>query len=251
MRALILAWIAILAACSESKFAGTGNVPVQRNAEQFGTPGGPGGDPYNIGTLGGADQNGLQNGGGQLGGPGSSSGGINMDDGIITANPQPCSTGQGSIITSGMCPANHAVYTVDDGDRAKFGCCPLPLRDILSTGQPMVRSGTCAEGEVLVGIMSGSSYYCQAVNAVKYALSPATKACYYGSGSSGRGSSPKCPTGMDPSLLEIVKNVFGSDGCVAVPYGSLAISRTGDDCSDTVGRQLLYKQDNQPVKMLP
>lgn len=153
------------------------------------------------------------------------------------------------------CPDNYGVFGIDDPSQSSgtlaFGtlaCCPLPAADIL-TGSTVTRGNNCLANEIMVG-NTGSDVNCRAINTARYQLRPA-EVCYFGEGSSGRGSAPRCGRkGVIPSAFSAFTSggFMGDDGCLNFPYGSLSVGQTGRDCDQQSARQL-FTTDGQAVTM--
>jgi hypothetical protein len=175
--------------------------------------------------------------------------------------PKSCKKAELKIIGPGSsCPDGHAIYGIDDPSSKQnagaMACCPLPASDIL-VGEPQTRAGgTCTTNEVMVGNSAPSrsniSAICRSINTSRYKLVPA-EVCYFGDGSTGRGSAVKCETkGAIPSAFDAIsgnQSVMGIDGCLNFPWGSLSVAqRDGSSCSDQSAMQLLLL-DGTTVKM--
>ena len=100
----------------------------------------------------------------------------------------------------GMCPANHALYGVQDPAgrqgpaekiRASMACCQLPSTDIL-TEEHVFATEKCPDGYVSTGNMTtgkpeSRNYFmrCAKINEEKYQLGEPTAALYWGHGHAG------------------------------------------------------------------
>ena len=181
---------------------------------------------------------------------------LDYGDGGIRG-PQLCdATSLKAVAPSGSCPDNYAVYGIDDpGSKDTFGtlaCCPLPALNIFK-GTATPRPGSCLPSEILVGNDGAGKVNCRAINTDVYELVDA-KVCYFGNGSSGKGSAPTCASlqkdGIPAAFAALAPNgkMMGNDGCLNFPYGSLSVAQTGGDCSDQKAKQLKRK-DHTPLIM--
>lgn len=164
-----------------------------------------------------------------------------VDEGCKSTHaPLACSTATMTHATgSSDCPANNAVYMMDDGMGPNFICCPLPATDILASDPPVTSSVVCGADQVIVGAVSPLVFKCKKINTKRYKLGPAAKPCYFGSGWSGASGASKCLA--HPANFSVLQqNSFGSDGCSGYPYGALFTQQLGKDCSDMLVRQVLY-----------
>lgn len=231
LTASFAASVVIIAACSQSNFAGDGS--SNRVSSTDGKPkpgasgptpvptGGPGGTPLPIPTLA-------------------------SSQGIVPLNESvKCSEGLVQIIggAAQSCPANSTAFAADDGSSVTFACCALPKTDILLQTVPTaVRGNECQEDELIVGV-SGNSVICQKIDTTKYRLTNPRAACYYGNGAAG--SSGAGPCGAPNKLINALGKRFGIDGCVAA-QGSIIHGHNGKDCGDIPVRTL-QAVDGSPV----
>ena len=141
----------------------------------------------------------------------------------VVSDPGKCRDGKFTIVSFGQsCPANSAVYGVDDSNTSVFACCSLPATDILlATSAPVVRTGECANDEVMVGAgASSSQLLCQKIDVTKYQLGPTNSAsCYH--------NSCGIPGALDVTLMNSGR--FGLDLCASIP-GYLIHGKSGSTC---------------------
>ena len=149
------------------------------------------------------------------------------------------------VDNSGQCPANNAVIGLDDSrDHSALACCPLPATDIL-TDIKTTRSYACGSDEVITGVSSYATFTCTKINVDVYKLSGANQACYFGSGSGGRGSAARCSL---PGGYGVIDSRYGGDGCIASTFGGLMVYQYGVDCSSQ-GSVTLEKLNGAAVQM--
>ena len=219
----------VIAACSQSNFAGGGQSNKPQGVNQIPKSGAP--TPTPIGGGGG--------------GTPSPAPTLSSSQGIVPLNESvKCSEGLVQIITGTQsCPANSTAFAADDGSGAAFACCALPKTDILVQTIPTsVRGGECQEDELVVGV-TGNSVVCQKIDTTKYKLANPGKACYYGNGAAG--SSGAGPCGAPNKLLNALGARFGVDGCITSP-GNIVHGRNGRDCGD-IPIRALQNIDGTPV----
>ena len=244
----------------------TGKIPattatVGATGTATGTPGTVGGNTSSATT--GSNEGGGTSGNGTattgiVGTDGSNSEGpLSETDTVL--NPQMCDTvTSGKVVHVGeKCPESYALYTMDDmGSHdsvpGSYACCPLPARDILlASGAFQSRYQTCQADEVMTGAIDTSgNIYCSKINTVRYALRVGTVA-YTGSGSGGAGGAKVSQDSLPPTLRALVIGPLGSDGCIAMPFGSLMTKQGGKRCTDTSSATLYEISTNAPVKMFP
>ena len=152
--------------------------------------------------------------------------------------------GGGSSETS--CPKNYAAFSADDARSPRFGCCPLPARDILSGDPPATRLNNCAADEIVTGV-SGNSLSCTRINTKRYRLGSTTPTCYNGSGASGGDGAASC--GAPTATLQALVQPFGSDACLGFPWGSLMVRWSGKECRDVSAAQVFYVDSGAPVQV--
>jgi hypothetical protein len=143
------------------------------------------------------------------------------------------------VVGAADCAADHAVYLVDDGDGPNFICCPLPAPDILSDAPATVRGATCGVNEVITGAVGRNNFKCTAINTTRYALGAPRQPCYFGDGASGSQGVAAC-AGHPATFSVLARNLFGSDGCSAQPYGALFVRQSSKYCRDMAAVALSY-----------
>lgn len=188
------------------------------------------------------------------GGPGPGDGtpanpnGLEVDsNGNALIVPKSCDINSISFVQNeGRCADGSAAYAIDDNKAVYIACCPLPASDILATGAVATTRATCFSGEIAVGA-SGGGLMCMPINSARYKLAPPKLPCYLGSGAAGGIGSAKC--GAPTATIQAMTAKFGTDACVPQPFGSLVTARTGKNCVDTLGAELLFKDTGLPVTM--
>ncbi len=251
----LVASLALAVGCAQSDFAG--NAAAKKDAAKKGQDANDGDGPETDEAKDGKDGKNGQGGQAQgdddtLGNPDLDEDGDGKKDGELEEDdetllkPQQCTTATIKFAVGTVnCPKYYAAYTVDDGKQPNLGCCPLPVKDILSK-DPGVPKQTCGANEVATGT-AGSQLVCTKINTAKYSLGPAQTTCYVGKGASG--SSGAGPCGAPNVTLQALVSTMGSDACIGSPFGSLITSWTGKNCGDTAASQLFYAKDHQPVAM--
>jgi hypothetical protein len=147
-----------------------------------------------------------------------------------------------------QCPAGYAAFALDDAKETSIACCPLPAADIFAADLPVVRTSTCAAGEVAVGGSANGGLLCQKINLGRYALAPMRPTCYYGSGAAGGSGSQACSA--PPVTLQAMATKFGSDACLPVPYGALITSHNKNGkCADANASVLFFRDTGMVVPM--
>jgi hypothetical protein len=241
----------VFVACQQNKFAGNA---AKRGASDDQNPGLPG-VPTTQTTFIPTYPPGITPGGGAPGAGVTPTFSptivINSELDSTTVSPRLCDGTNVAIVASnGNCPKNFAAYTADDSSGGILGCCPLPVNDILlETASSQIRGGSCLANEIATGV-SGDQLVCTPINTAKYRLSSAKQSCYFGDGASGSGGSADCGT-IPAAFNTIVSGRFGSDACVAVPYGAVIVSKTSKYCRNITGAQILFADSNLPVPSLP
>lgn len=161
---------------------------------------------------------------------------------------------------TGLCPANHAFYGVDDPAGASgpakkikvsMACCPLPAKDILSD-KHVYSTQECPKDHVATGSKeegSGDnlvrSMRCTKINTYRYQLGDATQGVYWGDGAAGWRGSKRIAWDNIPASMRYAHgrqsvNKWDVDGCVGYPWGSLLTSKRSKNCSSFSFRQLQY-----------
>jgi hypothetical protein len=177
-----------------------------------------------------------------------SAGGLSEDNSVVDIRPQLCTAANIFFAGEGtQCPKNYAAFSADDGNSARFGCCPLPSGDMLMANATAAqRQGQCGPDEVATGVVSGRMIWCSKINTQVYKIGPVTKSCYNGSGSSGGSGSSKCTA--PGQTLNALTSKFGSDACLGYPFGSLMVKNSGKDCKD-ISAVAITKLNGSPVQM--
>lgn len=177
---------------------------------------------------------------------------------------------------SHRCAAGYAFFAADDlggprrpKDEMAFSgsCCRLPSDDIL-TDEVVLSETDCPESTVAVGVESDEGcvscrwrFACQKLNLERYRLGPSIPGRYFGSGVAGKSSADgiaehDIPLAIRPGALRWSYAKQQVDGCVGMPFGSVAVSR-GRACGEIFFRQIQYAgrdgdpKAGTPVKMYP
>ena len=205
------------------------------------------------------------------------------DDPRFTAghSPQICS-GLEYPHYGDYCPANFAIYTIEDGSSSHFRdipgsvpitgvCCPLPATDILTGEHAYNIKGACPDNYIVTGRSSfscGENCFvrCTRINTKRYVLGKKTVAAYwkrpgkYPSG--GRGGAQQISLVNVPWAIRYAAaysfpfadrglEAWDQDGCIGVPPGSVLVEKQKDGCGGVYFRPILFKESGRMVRTYP
>ena len=180
--------------------------------------------------------------------------------------------------TESACPSGHGIYSVNEVSSAQQAtadstpvigaCCRLPAEDIL-TDEHSWASEECPDGSVVTGgavkwwcLKCEKRVRCTKINAARYQLGEKVPGAYWGRGLSRRSHLKRVERLDIPVAIRYAVGRQGllswtTDGCVGLPWGSLAVRKGPPRCSGFLFRQLQYRglpgdpPRGTPVEMFP
>lgn len=202
--------------------------------------------------------------------------GVHHPRACIGYNPQPLSPMTPKWGMSwALCPEGYGYYGVDEGGKNPkqngifAACCPLPADDIL-TSRTTTSTDVCPDGSIATGVQPTNpackdceiAIRCTEVNTERYLLGPPSPGVYWGRGFSSRGQTEQLqesdlPVALRFGIARTDLNVWGREGCIGQPVGSLLVSKAAKYCRDSIFRELFYRgapgdpPRGTPVKMYP